>query len=76
MAIPEPHELPAKSWSARLAAFKSRQVPDDDPRVQECRAALAYHRGRRALDEQTLADLDDDRKRDLVAYITGEAVKA
>ncbi|MCB8912053.1 hypothetical protein KUG88_18150 [Rhodococcus rhodochrous] len=76
MAIPEPHELPAASWRARLGALKSRQVPDDDPRVKDARAALAYWRGRRALDEQTLADLDDDRKRDLVAYITGEAVKA
>lgn len=76
MAIPEPHELPARSWSARLAALISHCVSQDDPRVQECRAALAYHRGRRALDTQTLADLDDDRKRDLVAYITGEAVKA
>lgn len=74
--MPEPNELPFESWRARLGALKSRQVPDDDPRVTECRAALAYHRGRRALDEQTLADLDDDRRADLVRHITGEAVSA
>ncbi|UGQ43398.1 hypothetical protein [Rhodococcus aetherivorans] len=76
MATPEHHELPASSWSARLAALKSHGASDDDPRVKDARAALAYHRGRRALDEQTLAALDDTRRADLVRHITGEAVTA
>ena len=37
------------SWRARLAAFKSRAVPDDDPRVVECQAALSYWRVKRVI---------------------------
>ncbi|ULN40403.1 hypothetical protein MI149_22465 [Mycolicibacterium crocinum] len=33
----------------RLAVLKSRGAPDDDPRVIECRQALAYFRLRRAV---------------------------
>jgi len=40
-----------------LAALKSRQVPNDDPRVVECNAALAYWRCRRVIDtERALLD--------------------
>lgn len=74
MPIPEPHELPFETWRARLGALKSRGVPDDDPRVKDCRAALAYHRGKRALDNGTLADLNDERRDALVAHLTGKAV--
>ncbi len=41
-----------ESWRARLAAFKSRAVPDDDPRVVECHAALAYWRVRKVIDAE------------------------
>ena len=40
------------SWNGRLAALKSRQVPDDDPRVAECLAALAFWRCKRVIDAQ------------------------
>lgn len=33
--------------------LKSRTVPDDDPRVIECRQALAYYRVRRAVAAET-----------------------
>lgn len=53
----DPAVRPAPSWSARLAALKSRQVPDSDPRVAECNAALAYWRCRRVIDtERALLD--------------------
>ncbi|WP_133689209.1 hypothetical protein [Mycobacterium sp. BK086] len=35
--------------SGRLGALKSRGVPDDDPRVTECRDALAYYRLRNSI---------------------------
>jgi hypothetical protein len=47
-----PGSRPAASWQARHAAFKSRGVSDDDPRVRECLEALAYHRVRRVLDAE------------------------
>lgn len=40
------------SWSSRLAAFKSRNVPDSDPRVVECNQALSYWRLKRQLDRE------------------------
>jgi hypothetical protein len=59
----DPDSCSASSWKARLAAL-SRSVPDDDPRLVECRAALACHRFRRQVDSmvaeghmtQSLAD--------------------
>ncbi|MFA4052530.1 hypothetical protein [Mycobacteroides chelonae] len=53
----DPASRSASSWSARLAALKSRQVPNDDRRVVECNAALAYWRCRRIIDtERELLD--------------------
>ncbi|WP_078313533.1 hypothetical protein [Mycobacteroides chelonae] len=40
------------SWVSRKAALKSRNVPDDDPRIIECDAALAYWKCRRIIDTQ------------------------
>ena len=48
----DPASRSASGWSARLAALKSRQVPDTDPRVVECREALAYWRISRAVDAE------------------------
>ena len=57
--------------------MKSAQLPDDDPRVRECRAALAYWRCRRLIDRdeeditpQVAADLID-RLRGLSEAATG-----
>ena len=47
-----PASRSASGWSARRAALKSRQVPDDDPRMIECDAALAYWRCRRTIDAE------------------------
>ena len=43
------------SWSSRLAAFKSRSVPDSDPRVVECQTALSHWRLKRQLDREVQA---------------------
>lgn len=48
----DPNALSGPSWSARLAALKSRAAPDDDPRVAECRRALAFWRVKRAVDAE------------------------
>ncbi|ORL76407.1 hypothetical protein [Prescottella equi] len=48
----DPHVLPPTSWSTRLAALKSRAVPDDDPRVVQCNRALSYWRVKRAVDHE------------------------
>lgn len=50
-ADPESRDRP--SWQGRLAVLKSRAVPDDDPRVIECREALAYHRVHKAIGAET-----------------------
>jgi len=55
----DPASRSAPSWAARRAALKSRQVPDDDPRIRECNSALSYWRVRRILD--TERDLLDPR---------------
>lgn len=47
------------SWQSRLEALKSRSVPEDDPRVTECRRALAFWRVRRAVEAER-AVLGDD----------------
>ena len=48
----DPARRSASSWSATLAALKSRRVPDTDPRVIECREALAYWRVSRAVNAE------------------------
>jgi hypothetical protein len=45
----DPESRERGTWVGRLAVFKSRAVPDDDPRVVECRQALAYYRVQRAV---------------------------
>ncbi len=50
--IPTPASRSAASWNGTLAALKSRRVPDDDPRVAECLAALAFWRCRRVIDTE------------------------
>lgn len=51
----DPLSRTAASWSARYAAIKSRGATDDDPRSIECRAALSFHRVKRALDAEVVA---------------------
>lgn len=46
----DPAALTPGQWSGRLAALRSRGAADDDERVAECVAALAYWRVRRVLD--------------------------
>lgn len=46
----DPADLSPPRWQTRLAALKSHGLSDDDPRVAECHAALAYWRCRRVLD--------------------------
>jgi hypothetical protein len=45
----DPASRSAASWQARLAALKSRDVPEDDPRIVEARSALSYHRIAKAI---------------------------
>lgn len=45
----DPSSLPATSWQSRLAALSGRGVPDTDPRMVECRRALAFHRAAKAV---------------------------
>ncbi|MCV7257862.1 hypothetical protein [Mycobacterium shimoidei] len=49
----DPESRERGTWVGRLAVLKSRDVPDDDPRVVECRQALAYYRVRRAVAAET-----------------------
>ncbi|MGX6511281.1 hypothetical protein [Rhodococcus sp. SJ-2] len=67
-----PNEMSPKSWASRLAAFKSRQVPDDDERVIECRAALAHFRALGALGPEVVEALTDVSKEMLVSILRGE----
>ncbi len=48
----DPADLPPARWQSRLAGFKGNGVPDCDPRVIECRAALSYWRVRRVIDSE------------------------
>jgi len=49
----DPESRDRGTWVGRLAVLKSRGAPDDDPRVIECRQALAYYRVRRAVAAET-----------------------
>ena len=58
----DPLSRTAAGWSARYAAIKSRGATDEDPRSVECRAALSFHRVKRALDtEVSGGHLDPER---------------
>jgi hypothetical protein len=48
----DPASRSAASWNGTLAALRSRQVPDDDPRAIECLAALAFWRCKRVIDTE------------------------
>ena len=49
----DPESRDRGTWVGRLAVLKSRGAPYDDPRVIECRQALAYHRVHRAVAAET-----------------------
>lgn len=57
-----PGEFHAASWRSRLASLKSRGAADGDPRVVECRQALAFLRVSKAIDtavgELSATDVD------------------
>ncbi|WP_094980852.1 hypothetical protein [Rhodococcus pyridinivorans] len=67
-----PNELSPKSWAARLGALKSRQVPDTDPRVIECRAALAHYRAHDALGADVVNALSEVSKEELMRVLRGD----
>lgn len=46
----DPEARERSSWAGRLAQLVSRGASEDDPRVIECRAGLAYHRIRQSID--------------------------
>ncbi len=48
----DPGALSPAQWTGRLAALRSRGATDDDPRVREADAALAYWRCRRTIDAE------------------------
>lgn len=48
----DPLSRPVGSWTATLAALKSRGADETDPRIVECREALAYYRLTRAIDAE------------------------
>jgi hypothetical protein len=48
----DPATMPPARLQARHAALKSHGVPDDDPRILEVRAALAWWRTRRVIDAE------------------------
>jgi hypothetical protein len=48
----DPATMPPARWQARHAALKAHGVPDTDPRILECHAALAYWRCRRVIDAE------------------------
>jgi hypothetical protein len=50
--INDPASRSASSWAARHAALRSRLVSNDDPRVRECLAALAFWRCKRVIDTE------------------------
>ena len=72
----DPESRNRSSWPGWLAQLVSRNVPPSDPRVIECRSALAYHRVRLAIvaDRTALAPEQADALADLLR--TNEAVPA
>lgn len=53
-------DMPAASWSGKLAAYSSRGVPDDDERIVACRAALAFHRVLKVIQAERTQLTDQD----------------
>ncbi|EHK82148.1 hypothetical protein [Rhodococcus pyridinivorans] len=67
-----PSELSASTWASKLAGFVRQGVDQTDPRVQECRAGLAYWRGRNALGPDVVNALDDVGRDLLIAVLRGD----
>ncbi|WP_138996812.1 hypothetical protein [Rhodococcus zopfii] len=72
----KPQELSASTWASRLAALVRHGSDDTDPRVKECKAGLAYWRGKRALGPDVVAALDDVGRDMLISVLRGEEVRA
>ncbi|MBD0861328.1 hypothetical protein IA539_08890 [Gordonia sp. zg691] len=53
--LPASADLSASSWASKVAAFTPAGVPDRDPRMRACRAALAYWRCRTVIDRERAA---------------------
>jgi hypothetical protein len=51
----DPASMSASSWGSKLAGLRSHRVPDDDPRIAQCEAALSYWRLRSRLDREVAA---------------------
>lgn len=64
----DPLSRPAHSWAGRYAAFKSRHIDDNDPRVIECQQARAFHRVARVIDTEA-AQLNPASVEALVTYL-------
>ncbi|MFD6677653.1 hypothetical protein ACFWDA_25250 [Rhodococcus zopfii] len=72
----KPCEISASTWAARLAGLVRQGADESDPRVTECRAALAYWRGKNALGPEVVSALDDVGRDMLISVLRGEAVSA
>ncbi|NVN51697.1 hypothetical protein [Mycolicibacterium hippocampi] len=48
----DPSDMSPARWQARHAGLKAHGVPDDDDRIIECLAALAWWRVRRVVDRE------------------------
>ncbi|WP_341267130.1 hypothetical protein [Gordonia malaquae] len=77
-AVISPASRPPASWQSRFAALKSRGATDDDPRIVECHAALAYWRCRRVIDVEVghLTPADADALAELLRTPTDSRSKA
>ena len=51
----DPSEMTPAPWSGRQAALKSRAVPDTDPRLRECDAALSFWHFKRQIEREVKA---------------------
>lgn len=67
-----PNELSATSWASTLAALIRHGADQTDPRVRECRAGLAYWRGKSALGPEVVNALDDVGRDLLIAVLRGD----
>lgn len=61
---------PARVWRSELGSLKARGVGDDDKRVRECRAALAFWRIKSAFDS-VKSDLSGEAVDLLVSQLLG-----
>ena len=68
----KPQEVSAASHASRLAALVRHGADQTDPRVQECRAGLAYWRARNALGADVILALDDVGRDLIMAILRGD----